>query len=213
MSFWVLHFDSNLSSSDDGSRAKKQQKGALSTTGTLLKTSAGKMSFDTTKGRTVISPFSAHAGDVVASNHTMTTLLPTDHTATPLIPDSDDDESDSSFHLETPKPKPKPKPLSGQVVDEGPPPTPLAPPKETAVPTLDDDMIPETPKAKQPKIVLPVSTPKPNTSKKEPSKKELPVMEDDEFADPVPPKAAAHNKTKSSFWDALCCRSTHAVAT
>lgn len=195
----------DYSSSDNDSNPKTRKGKAMLVAEPMLEATAGELSFDTKgQARMTISPFSAHAGGV-ASNHTMLATEHTHHTQTPLIPDSDDEES-GSFHLDSPRP------ISSKV-GEGPPPTPQQPPKETSlvVTNLVPDEVPETPKpkSKQPKIVLPVSTPKPQ---EEPSKK-LAGDDDDEFADPVPKKDVDAKPLKTSFWGSLCCRNADAVAT
>lgn len=195
----------DYSSSDNDNNPKTRRGKAMLGAEPMVEASAGELSFDIKgQARMTISPFSAHAGGV-ASNHTMLATEHTQHTQTPLIPDSDDEES-GSFHLDSPKP------ISSKV-GEGPPPTPQTLPKESVLPVTDPvpDEILETPKPKikQPKIVLPVSTPKPE---KQPSKK-LTGESDKEFADPVPNKSVAAKSPKSSFWGALCCRNADAVAT
>jgi len=69
----------------------------------------------------VISPFSEHAGAPLSA-HTRKTLGLTEHTTTPLIPDSDDEES-CSFHLDD-------QPLQQLSRVGSPPATPVAALKE-----------------------------------------------------------------------------------
>ncbi|CAB9520017.1 expressed unknown protein [Seminavis robusta] len=181
-----------------------------------------------------ISPFSAHAAHVTSHTKASSSMLTTEHTSSPLIPDSDDDES-VSFHV--------PQPISSEVKDA--PPTPVADTKASVPPAVDTSSTPaadttEQEQAKAKEVVKkepppaeekesaknevgvqgPVNVimgPVLDANKKEVSKtKPVPKLDDLDDDDPVPPRpsqiVAKPTTPKPSLWETLCCRSASAVA-
>jgi hypothetical protein len=194
--------------------------------GTRRRPLASDMSFDTTKTGSaapkVISPFSFHASKSESDHTTPTLTVGTEHTSSPLIPDSDDeDEFNSSFHLDVPGP------ISSTVGDA--PLTPVAEPKKS-VPVVvkeeakkpapakkDEPIAKKEAKKMDAPITGPVSIKGPvlNNAKKEKGKetaKPIPQLDDLDFDDPIPRQVTIPAHPKPSFWEALCCRSTAAVA-